>query len=221
MNKAELIKAISKNAGTTKADAEQSSTDKHRRRPEGAAKTHPAGAAAPADHSTAPDIDVVEGKFSLKDQLTQKELRFIELYLLGEHSVDKAMELAGYEGYHPHSLYRLGRKIVQKYEQSGGDARKILRSVGVGEVQVAKKILELMNDSSKNVQLRATELAAKCLGMTKENVEIAQGIQIVIKTPDGKIVQPTPAGQAIGESRATQPKSASLPAMGPQVRMIK
>jgi len=78
-----------------------------------------------------------------------------------------------------------------------------------------------MDNPSPTIQARGTELAAKILEMTKESIDLQQGLQIVIRTRDGKLVKPTPAGQAVGESRPTQPKSASLPATGPQVRMIK
>ena len=91
-----------------------------------------------------------------------------------------------------------------------------MRSCGLGEVQVILKIKQLMEDSSKTIQARGAELAAKILEMTKESIDLQQGLQIVFKTRDGKIVQPTPAGQA-GANQA--PKA--LPAPGPRVRMIK
>jgi hypothetical protein len=59
---------------------------------------------------------VLDEKFALSGQLTIVELRFIEFYLTGDLTVDKAMESAGYKEYHKKSLYRLGRKIVEKYE---------------------------------------------------------------------------------------------------------
>ena len=70
-------------------------------------------------------------------------MKFLEIYLLGELNVDEAMISAGYVGYHPKSLYRLGRKIVEKFENQGGDHRKIARAIGAGEVTILRGLLEL------------------------------------------------------------------------------
>jgi hypothetical protein len=116
----------------------------------------------------------------LKEILTLKELRFIELYLTGGLTVDKAMKSAGYVGYHPNSLYRIARKIVQKYEHQAGDHRKIMRDMGYG----VTKLIELLIDSAKNaksetVRLNARIALAKCLGLTKEIINGVQGVKIV------------------------------------------
>jgi hypothetical protein len=93
------------------------------------------------------------------------------------------MILAGFEGYHPNSLYRLGRKIVQKYEHQAGDHRKIFRAVGAGETAIAMGLLYLaQNVKSEAVKLNAWATLAKCLGHTKEVVEGVEGIQIVINS---------------------------------------
>jgi hypothetical protein len=126
--------------------------------------------------------EVSEEKFDLKGQLTLKELRFIEFYLTGDVTVDKAMESAGYVGYHKKSLYRLSRKIVEKYESSAGDHRKIMRAMGYGET----KAIEMLIDSAENaksemVRLTARITLAKCLGLHQDFVAVNQGIQIIIK----------------------------------------
>jgi hypothetical protein len=119
--------------------------------------------------------------FDLKAQLTVKELKFIELYLVGDHNVETAMESAGYTGYHPHSLYRLGRRIVQKYESQAGDHRKIMRAMGYGE----SKIIELLIDSAEKaksdmVKLNARVALAKCLGLNNDVVQTHLGVNIII-----------------------------------------
>lgn len=119
--------------------------------------------------------------FDLKAQLTVKELKFIELYLVGDHNVETAMESAGYTGYHPHSLYRLGRRIVQKYESQAGDHRKIMRAMGYGE----SKIIEMLIDSAQNaksdmVKLNARVALAKCLGLNNDVVQTHLGVNIII-----------------------------------------
>jgi hypothetical protein len=41
-----------------------------------------------------------EPVFNLKDPLTEEILKFIEIRLSGNHSIDKLMILAGYRNYH-------------------------------------------------------------------------------------------------------------------------
>lgn len=131
---------------------------------------------------------------SLKDQMTLQELKFIELLLVGKMTVENAMKSAGYEGYHPSYLYRLGRKIVQKYESLADDHRKIMREMGYGET----KVIELLIDSAENassdmVKLQARIALAKCLGLQKEVIDVQHGINIIIKsrsqTPQQEPVQ--------------------------------
>ena len=157
-------------------------------------KTPPASAAAkgtPKDNKKAKtkranpvglENETPKEKFDLKGQLSLKEQRFIELYLTGDLTVDKAMESAGYVGYHKKSLYRLSRKIVEKYESSAGDHRKIMRAMGYGET----KAIEMLIDSAENaksemVRLTARITLAKCLGLHQDVVAVNQGIQIIIR----------------------------------------
>lgn len=132
-------------------------------------------------------------KFDLKGQLTLKEMKFIELYLTGDLTVDKAMESAGYVGYHHNSLYRLGRKIVQKYEHQAGDHRKIMRALGWGEVRVIQSLIEAATGfKSEQVRLNARLGLAKCLGIQKEVLEEVGGISIIINTKQGISAGPGP-----------------------------
>ncbi len=123
-----------------------------------------------------------EGSIDLRGQMTVKELKFLEVYLSGECSIDKSMIAAGFGNYHIRSRYRRARGIIKKYEEQAGSARKVLRGCGVGEVRVAKKIDTLMDAPSDRTQLGATELAARVLGMTQEQRGSIQGIQIIINT---------------------------------------
>jgi hypothetical protein len=169
------------------------SSPKRRGRPKTSAKTQPANPAVPEGQHITANVDVladlvdrVDSKSDLKANMTQRELKFLEIYLTGKHNIDKAMILAGFEGYHPNSLYRLGRKIVQKYEHQAGDHRKIFRAIGAGEVAVAQGLLKLaQNAKSEMVQLNAWTALAKCLGLTKEILEGVEGIQIIINSNRG------------------------------------
>ena len=153
---------------------------------------------------------------NLKDEFTPNELAFLEIYLLGEETVDNAMIKAGYGHLEKRNRNFTANRIAQKHVEQAGDIKKLARSCGLGEVQVILKIKKLMENPSPTIQARGTELAAKILEMTSESIDLVQGLQIVFKTPDGKLVKPTPAGQ-VGPSQA--PKV--LPAPGPRVRMIK
>lgn len=152
----------------------------------------------------------------LKGEFTVKELNFLEIYLNGGVTINDAMISAGYGFLEERNRHYTANRIAQKHVEQAGDIKKLMRSCGLSEVQVILKIKQLMEDPSKTIQARGAELAAKILEMTKESIDLAQGIQIVIRTPDGKLVKPTPAGQG-GASQA--PKA--LPAPGPRVRMIK
>lgn len=145
----------------------------------------------------------------LKDQLTAMEAKFIELYLSGQLSVDKAMIAAGYEGYHPNSLYRLGRKIVQKYESSAGDHRKIMRAMGYGET----KAIEMLIDSAKNaksdmVKLNARIALAKCLGLNNDVIQTHLGVNIIItgRSQHQPAAEPIEGGGRPALMRQEQPK---------------
>lgn len=138
---------------------------------------------------------VLDEKFAFSGQLTLKELRFIELYLTGDLTVDKAMESAGYKGYHTKSLYRLGRKIVEKYESSAGDHRKIMRAMGYGEV----KAIEMLIDSAENaksemVKLNARVALAKCLGLNNDVVQTHLGVNIIITGRSAPSCEPLEGG---------------------------
>ena len=124
-------------------------------------------------------------KPSIKALLTDKELTFIENYLIGTLTIEEAMISAGYHGYHPNSLYRAARKIVQRYEEST-EGRRILRASGFGEVAVSRQMSHLARSSrSEVVQLRAVELAAKCLGMMETESQANQGVTVIIQALEG------------------------------------
>jgi hypothetical protein len=117
------------------------------------------------------------------------------------------MCLAGYGGLSKRNRYFVASRIVQRYESGVGDGRKILRAAGLGEIAIAQKIIELMKCESKTVQVRACELAAKCLGMTQEQGGTPiQGMTIIIKGTEqtvqvnagGAPPRPTSCGQVPG-----------------------
>ncbi|MBU4448706.1 MAG: hypothetical protein KKD99_08975, partial [Proteobacteria bacterium] len=112
----------------------------------------------------------------------QKELKFLELYLSGNYTKEKAMKAAGYVGYHEKYLYHLSGKIIEKYECQAGDHRKIFREMGAGEVAVIEGLLKLARGAkSEAVRLNAWSMIAKCIGLTKDQVEGVGGITIIFE----------------------------------------
>lgn len=155
------------------------------------------------------------GKVDLKAEFTVKELNFLQIYLNGGVTIDDAMISAGYGGLEERNRYYTANRILRKHVEQAGDIKKVMRSVGVGEVQLALKIKQLLNDPAKTIQIRAVELAARILEMTREGIDLNTGIQIVIKK-DGQV-------QVAGQEARTRPAALPVPGSptGPRVRMIK
>lgn len=120
--------------------------------------------------------------YDQKEKLTKRELDFLVFHLaLGQSKID-AIKSAGYRASHGSYLYLLAKKIVEKYEAQTEDHRKIFRSMGAGEVFVAKGLIGLAKDSKSDmVKLNAYAQIAKILGLTKDQVQGNQGIMIIFK----------------------------------------
>lgn len=139
---------------------------------------------------------------NLKDKLTEKELRFLEIYMSGRYTIDKAMIAAGYTGYNLKYLYRLSRKIVEKYESQADDHRKIFRAMGAGELAVVEGLLKLARTAkSEMVKLNAWSMIAKCLGLTKEIIEGAGGVTIIFEGSDQAQEQALPGAPPLPPSQ--------------------
>ncbi len=82
----------------------------------------------------------------------------------------------------------LAKKIIEKYERSAEDHRNIFRSVGLGEIAVAKGILKCCQTAKTDKDRReAWALAAKCLGLQREVIEGgASGVAIYIGAGPGQ-----------------------------------
>ena len=150
-------------------------------------------------------IEEIGKSVKLKDKMTERELKFIELHLAGGYTIENAMKLAGYEGYHLTNLYLIAKKITEKYERQAGDHRDIMRKLGFGEVKVFLLLIDsATNARSELVRLQARIALAKCLGVTKEVMESSQGVTVIIQGPDACVQvntgqpgqPPTPTQQA-------------------------
>src|SRR5208337_4273603 len=149
----------------------------------------------------------VQSARNLKDPLTVKELKFLEIYLSGDLNVDEAMISAGYVGDHPKSLYRLGRKIVEKFESQGADHRKIARAIGAGEVTILQGLLELAKGArSEQVRCRAFEALASYLGLKGEIPESFQGVTLMVYSQEEAKRLGIETGPGSGAKPQTQPQ---------------
>lgn len=135
------------------------------------------------------ELDIIDGEIKdslldLKGKMTNRELKFLELYVTGSYRIIKAMKMAGYVKGSNTYLYLLAKKIVEKYERSAADHRNIFRMVGLGEIAVARGILRCCQTAKTNKDQReAWALAAKCLGLQREVIEGgASGVTIIIGT---------------------------------------
>ena len=139
-----------------------------------------------------------QNRFDLKSKLTDRELRFIEIYLSQGCNQEKAMIQAGYTEYGKDYRLKLATKIVAKYEQQAGDHRKIMRAMGYGEVRVLQMIADSAeNGKSEIVRLNAKLAMAKFLGLSQEAIQANQGITIVIQGQDQRVaIMGSQPGQA-------------------------
>ena len=128
-----------------------------------------------------PIPEIVNDSINLKDQLTAKEVKFLEIYCSGEVSMERAMVLAGYETGHPNSVYYRAHKIIKRYESQTGDARKIFQDIGFGQLTIAQGIKnKALLAKSEMVSLNAYQLAARCTRMLEEPQASHQGVNIII-----------------------------------------
>jgi hypothetical protein len=122
---------------------------------------------------------------NLESPLNPRELRFLELYFFSGKKMTQyeAAKKAGYKGSSKPALCNQAKKIIEKYE-SLTDPREIFRQIGLGEAQVASRLLALADDTTipPSVRLQALNTASKCLGLQREGVESVQGARIIINT---------------------------------------
>jgi hypothetical protein len=148
---------------------------------------------------------------TLDKKLTDNELKFVELYLVGGINIDKAMIATGYGGYTSNSRTRIAKKILVKYECSVGDHRKIMRALGWGEVQVIQSLIEAATGfNSETVKLNARIALAKCIGIQRDVLEQAEGIQIVINQGGLPACEDQPVAFTLESPKAPPPSSGAL-----------
>jgi hypothetical protein len=147
-------------------------------------------------------------KFDIKSKLTDRELKFIEIYLTQGCNKETAMIQAGYTNYSIEYLQVLGTKIIAKYEQQAEDRRIIMRAMGYGEIKVIQMIVDSAeNAKSEIVRLNAKLGLAKFLGLSQENIQGGQGVTIVIQGQGDQKVAIMQSSQAAAVTEAPLPLS--------------
>ena len=121
---------------------------------------------------------------------TRQELDFLSYRILEKQSLFKSMLLAGYEKVSRRNLERKAHNIIYRYEVWAGEAQKVFRHGGLGEVRLALTVDKLLDSKKESTQARAAELLAKILRATAPPEVPVQGVKIIIN-----IQQAPPAGE--------------------------
>jgi len=118
---------------------------------------------------------------AFKDELTAKELAFIEAFLVGGVTRDQAMITAGYGNFSQNYRHQIARNIIQKYEWRADDRRNLFRAAGAGELRICMGLLEIAQGSyPAGVRRAAWADLASCMGLKAEQIEPFQGVFLVM-----------------------------------------
>jgi hypothetical protein len=141
----------------------------------------------------------------MEGEMTNQELRFINLHVSGTVPAKSALVLAGYREYSERYAQILARKIVAKYE-CGTESREIFSDLNFGPTEVARGIIALaVHCPNAQVRLNALALAAKCVGMLRDQIEAQPGVTIIIKERND---QPAvPCGGSPAQLHQDKPKA--------------
>ena len=152
-------------------------------------------------------LDIPE--VNLTTPFTKQEKKFLEIYLSGRVSRDKALTLSGLNIKEPHKRNLTANRILEKHVRRV-DLRQILRSVGLSEIRIAKMILQIAEDltNTAKTRLAALELAAKIMGMARDTDTGYQGAEIVIE-----------AGADVGDQALDQEQQAQPTRVAVKARM--
>ncbi len=132
-------------------------------------------------HDNQQDINIAASSArDLKQELTEKELKFIECHLIHRMNRQDAMIAAGYGGFHPRTRYYIASRIIHKYESRAQDRRNLFRELGAGEVAICRGLLGIAQDRRNPAMVRRAAWAdlASCMGLKGEQIENFQGVTL-------------------------------------------
>ena len=170
MTRAKMVQIVAKEAGITHDEAKRAATIQTPR---------------PEHQIIGVDQDAINMEpIDTKTELTEMELRFINLHVVWNVPAKSALVLAGYREYSERYSQILARKIVAKYED-GTESREIFSDLNFGPTEIAAGIKAIaLHSPNAQVRLNALALAAKASGMLKDQVESQPGVTIIIKGRD-------------------------------------
>ena len=126
----------------------------------------------------------IEAPIDNKVELTEQELKFIQLHVIQNVQAKSALVAAGYKEYSDQYAYIVARKIVKKYER-WGEGAEIFSDLNFGPLEIARGIVNMaINCPNAQVRLNALALCAKATGMLKDQIEQQPGVTIIIKGRD-------------------------------------
>lgn len=133
-----------------------------------------------------------------KKKIKPKQAKFLMLYAETSNLADSYIQ-AGYKPGSRASASECGRQLLRRLEDSL-DYKEILASRGVDEGYIAEKIKELLDCDDKHVKARVLAFLTKCVGWQKDELDVPQGVEIVIMRRHGKVdpenvVDPSRKGQ--------------------------
>jgi len=131
------------------------------------------------------DIEVINNEINsieFKQDFTDREKKFLELYLSGNITQDAAIQKSGYKSKFQQNRSLIAKRILEKYCSSIQDHKIIFRQIGFSEAKLGIMLLNMAeNAKSENVRLQALNLASKCLGMHREVIEGLEGFKMVFE----------------------------------------
>jgi len=130
-----------------------------------------------------PDLFIPEkpAKLDMKAPLDLNELKFIQLFVVSDFTIDKAMSDAGFGHLTKMGRYLHAKSIIVKYESQAETPAKILRDLGYGELRVSQLLIDsATNAKGEMVRFNARAHLSKVLGMVREQEAQPVGVQIII-----------------------------------------
>ena len=136
------------------------------------------------------NIETNKEVIEIKEEMTEKELKFIRLYLIDHVPAKIALVAAGYRKYQDQYAYAVAQKIKKKYECLT-EGREIFSDLNFGPIEIAQGIIDIARTcQNTQVRLNALALCAKASGLLKEATDQVPGVTIVIKGRDADAGQP-------------------------------
>jgi hypothetical protein len=121
----------------------------------------------------------------LRNRLTAKELRFLQLVAEGKTHTDAYLESG-----HKAATRELAGKyayVLMKRCEAKVDREEIFRMAGLSDMEVAHNLQDLMTHKDPHVRARILAVITKCKGWQKEVLDVPEGVAIAIVRKGTKV----------------------------------